>query len=321
MAFRFKLDEPIQKGFRRIGLEQIERAERQLATLGDLETAIHESRKSLKRIRALLRLARPGLGDDVYRAENARFRSIAALLSPARDSHILLETVTKLELQPNKMSYEALAALRKVIHADFDCSRSAQEEGINAALANLLMAKKRFRRLALKPAGFLPIARGLEASYGKGRSAFAVAYSGGGDDAFHEWRKTVQQHWRHMALVSRAWPDFFNARLAAARALSQILGDDHDLSVLVTFARSLPVDRLAKTHVREIERRARARQKVLRKAAEPRGQQLFAEGARGHSRRIAMMWKAAGQMDEGEDEAPAAANPASEKPQPGKVRS
>ena len=110
MAFRFKLNEPVEKGFRRIGLEQIERAERQLSASESLEVATHETRKSLKRVRALLRLARPGLGDTVYRAENARFRDIGALLSSARDSDVLLETVTKLETLPGEVANAAIAA-------------------------------------------------------------------------------------------------------------------------------------------------------------------------------------------------------------------
>lgn len=112
MAFQFKLNEPVEKGFRRIGLEQIERAERQLSASESLEVATHETRKSLKRIRALLRLAQPGLGDAVYGAENARFREIAALLAPARDSDVLVQTVTKLECLPGEVANAALAAAR-----------------------------------------------------------------------------------------------------------------------------------------------------------------------------------------------------------------
>ena len=321
MAFRFKLNEAVQKGFRRIGLEQIERAERQLATLEDPGAAIHETRKSLKRIRALLRLARAGLGESVFRAENARFRAIAALLSPARDSQILLATVAKLESLPGQVTNAALAAARKIIMEDLDRTEAARNDCITAALAKLATAKKRLRRLTLKPAEFSTIERGLEQNYRNGQRAFAAAYSAGGDEAFHEWRKTVQQHWRHMALVSRTWPELFNARVAAARALSQILGDDHDLSVLVAFVRSLPADRLSALHVREIERRVRARQKQLRKAAEPRGRQLFAEGAKGHSRRISVMWEAAEQMDEGEEEVTDTASPAGEKAQASKAHS
>src|SRR5262249_47698860 len=85
MAFRFKIDEPIEKGFRRVGAEQIEKARRQLSANADPAAEVHEARKCMKRARALLRLGRNGLGETVYRAENAQLRSIAQSLSGARD--------------------------------------------------------------------------------------------------------------------------------------------------------------------------------------------------------------------------------------------
>jgi CHAD domain-containing protein len=302
MAFRFRLNEPIEKGFRRIGLEQIDRAERQLTAATDVEVAIHETRKCLKRIRALVRLMQPGLGDAVFRAENARFRAIAALLAPARDSHILNATIATLEGLPGQVKNASLAALRKVIGEELSQTHLAADDGIGRALAKLATARKRFRRLSLKPANFSTVECGLEQSYRRGRRAFRAAYADGSDEAFHEWRKSVQQHWRHMALLSRAWPDLFEARIAAARTLSQILGEDHDLALVIAFARTLTRKRLPKMHVREVERLAKARQKELRRLARPRGRQLFVEGARGHSRRVAQLWAAAEEMGAGDEE-------------------
>ena len=65
MSFRFKLDEDVERGARRIALEQVERAETSLANDDVPPESIHAVRKSLKRVRALLRLVRSGLGDDV----------------------------------------------------------------------------------------------------------------------------------------------------------------------------------------------------------------------------------------------------------------
>lgn len=320
MAFRFKLNEPVEKGFRRIGLEQIERAERQLSASESLEVATHETRKSLKRIRALLRLAQPGLGDTIYRAENARFRDIGALLSSARDSDVLLETVTKLETLPGEVASAALAAVKKLILDARERSQPARSEGTREALEKLTAAKKKFRRLKLEPDDFSTIERGIAQSYRRGRHAFAAAYADGADEAFHEWRKSVQQHWRQMALVSRAWPAFFEVRVEAARALSQILGDDHDLFLLVEYVRALPADRLSAMHVGEIERQARARQAELRKLAGPRGRQLFAGGAGGLGRRIRVIWEAGEQIVENEGEPSAHGSAAGEKPQASKLR-
>lgn len=322
MAFRFKLNEPTQKGFRRIGLEQIERAERELTTIADREASIHETRKSLKRVRALLRLVRPGLAAGIYRGENGRFRAIAGLLSSARDTHVLLATAVKLESLPGAVANAALAAAKKLIVEDLERSRSDEDNGVKEALSKLATAKKRFRRLTLDPDAFSTVERGLEMSYRSGRKAFARAYAAGTDEAFHEWRKTVQQHWRHMALVLRAWPEVFTARVTVARALSQILGDDHDLAVLVTYVRALPAERLSVMHAGEIERQARARQEELRKAAEPRGRILFAEGARGLARRVGLLWSAAEEIDRNEPQqhgiVPVAANEVHEA---GKARS
>lgn len=305
MAFRFKLNEPVQKGFRRIGLEQIERAERELSTGENAETATHETRKCIKRVRALLRLGRPGLGDTVYRTENARMREIAALLAPARDSDVLVQTITKLETLPGEVANAALAAVKKFVLESRDGEHPARGASASQALEGLAAAKKKFRRLTLEPPGFSTIERGIAQTYRRARRSFEDAYARGEDEVFHDWRKAVQQHWRHMALLSRAWPAFFGARVEAARALSQILGDDHDLFLLISYVRDLDPDRLSAMHVAEIERRARARQADLRKLAEPRGRQLFAGGANGFGRRIGVIWNAGGQIvHEAEDAAP-----------------
>ena len=58
---------------------------------------MHETRKALKRLRALLRLVRPAMGEAAFKQENAQLRDIGLSLSGARDRHVLLETVNKLE--------------------------------------------------------------------------------------------------------------------------------------------------------------------------------------------------------------------------------
>ena len=64
MPYRFKIDEPVEKGFRRIAREQLDIAFTELAPPAPniLPTGVHECRKALKRMRALVRLATPALG-------------------------------------------------------------------------------------------------------------------------------------------------------------------------------------------------------------------------------------------------------------------
>jgi CHAD domain-containing protein len=290
MAFRFKLDEPIEKGFRRIGAEQIERARRQVASASDPVSEIHEARKCMKRTRALLRLAREGLGEQVFQTENARFRNISAQLAPARDDHVMRETVLKL-------AAEAPLALQPVIHrlkiavlADLAEPLAPDRNGAHAELDRAL---NRFRRLKVQPDEFQTLERGLARSYRRAARFFTVAYCDNGDESFHDWRKGVQSYWRHMALLSRAWPEHFDAGVGIARELSQILGTDHDLALLKQRLAALSTDALAPADRTAIERLIGERQDLLRRAARPRGEMIFSERPKAFARRIAAIWSAA----------------------------
>src|SRR5215213_4499072 len=96
--FRLRRGERVPGGIRRIACGQLETAIERLEGRTDeqLGTAVHETRKSLKRLRATVRLARDELGDEVYRRENGAFREAGRRLAGARDSRVLLETLDAL---------------------------------------------------------------------------------------------------------------------------------------------------------------------------------------------------------------------------------
>jgi hypothetical protein len=294
MAFRFRLDEPIEKGFRRIGAEQIERARRQLQANQDAAAEVHEARKCMKRLRALLRLAREGLGEPVFRAENAHFRAIARSLASARDDYVLLETIVKLAAENEGQATSlALTRLKQAViaqRAEDPAGNADQRAEADAALER---AVRRFRRLKFAPDSFATLERGLVRNYRKARERRDIAYAENTDEAFHDWRKCVQAHWRHMALLSRAWPALFEAQIEAARYLSQLLGDDHDLALLRTRLSALPPETLSPGEVREIESLISTRQGALRRAARFQGEVIFAERPKAHGVRVAGIWHGA----------------------------
>src|SRR2546421_6835836 len=98
-VFRLYKDETIPDGIRRIARGQLDMAHAELAESPKrrLAIAIHDTRKSLKRLRATVRLARGAIGDEIYRRENAAFRDSGRLLSGVRDASVLIETLDELE--------------------------------------------------------------------------------------------------------------------------------------------------------------------------------------------------------------------------------
>lgn len=288
MAYRFELDESLGVGFQRIAREQIDRAAAELAGGKDRVTAIHDTRKALKRIRALLRLVRPALGDELYRRENERYRAIGELLAGQRDRDVMLETLTSLAAVSRGGLQRQVLSLRKVL-AEQAVASGGPSPSVTDALRRLEEAKTALHAIELDGAGLGSLWQGLEFSYRRARRSMAAAYDEPSDEALHEWRKSVQQHWRHMGVLACAWPEVMRARVAAARELSQILGDDHDLAVLVARVESLPDKR---SHA-GVVRAARAAQRSLRDKARPLGERLLAAKAGELRRRIELYWNTA----------------------------
>ena len=183
-------------------------------------------------MRALVRLATPALGQRKARRRARALSEIARLLSARRDQAVMLETLAKLTSDSNAAS--TLAPLRAHLVGvvgeepkplDADCAAKAR--------LMLLREAKKFAHTRFRKRGFAALEGGLEKSYRRARKAMKNAYGEPSDESFHTMRKAVQWHWRQMSLLGRAWPDEFAVRVTAARELSQMLGDDHDLAMLI----------------------------------------------------------------------------------------
>ena len=299
MAYRLKLGEPVGKGFRRVALDQVDAAIARVE--GRMDAAdVHEARKHMKRVRALLRLVRAGIGETAFKRENTRFGDIARMLSGARDLHVMQATLARLETRYGLAGRNALTAgLRHEIAGLVAASeRKRNRKSGESVLSALTRARQSLAKLKLHGGGdgVATLARGLEISYGAGRAALEDAYLTGNDEAFHDLRKGVQQHWRHMLLLSRVWPDAMAARANAARELSRLLGDEHDLTVLADMAERLGGRGARQAETAAIVALCRAHQEELRALAEPRARRLFAERPKALARRVRSYWRSAKAM-------------------------
>src|SRR5947209_2250883 len=84
MAFCFKRRESVSKAIRRLGRERVEHA-RECLKERDPGEAIHSARKDIKKIRAVLRLVQPGIGQKKFRRIGKPLGEAAKFLAPSRD--------------------------------------------------------------------------------------------------------------------------------------------------------------------------------------------------------------------------------------------
>lgn len=297
MAYRFKLNESLARGVRRIALDQLDLAEQRLKDSSDPATSVHEVRKSLKRTRALLRLVRPGLGENVYRRENGELRDIARLLSAARDADVMRETVARIEARLSANRKACVGPVRELLNGSGSHGGShAASKDLRKAKASIAAARKRLGRVKVKGDGFEPIVQGLEASYRFGRRALSRAERDMEGEALHELRKAVQHHWRQMLLLTRVWPEICRARAATARDIAQLLGEEHDYTVLMAFMGTHRNNGISSDDFDVVVEACRTRQAEIKTLALPMARRLFADRAKPFARRMEKYWQIAREL-------------------------
>ncbi|MDP9562344.1 CHAD domain-containing protein [Rhizobium rhizogenes] len=300
MPFRIDPNKPFDDEIRRAGLELIEEA---ITSLRDQPSgrheAVHDARKRFKRLRALYRLIARA-APDFSKEENARFRDIARSLAFAREATALVETVEYLEtFAASTTQGKALRSIATVLRKRRDHAiehEAGLDEAIAAAIAGCEEARKRLKAVSL-PDELKDVTRLVKTGWAKqrkrARKALADCHEQADVEHFHELRKAGQAYWMHLGLLRRLWPSAMRAKRADTKRLVDILGHEHDLSVLAAFADREPErfgngERLALLLDAIIQR-----QQALRGDGLELANEVFSESARTESRIVGLLWRQA----------------------------
>ncbi|MEZ5924772.1 MAG: CHAD domain-containing protein [Hyphomicrobiaceae bacterium] len=292
-SYAFEPGSSLGPQVRRVMRRQVKSAVRALAQEVNA-ASIHRARRCLKRCRSLLLLVRQPRGKRGWTSEAEILKTASDRLAGARDVQAKLDALSHIETTAGEAALvPAFARLRRSI----DSNRRAHEQGIDLAMierlgSELEVVVRRISRKRLRGFDDKVAMAGVAATYGKARRAMRKAYRSGADEDFHDWRKHVQRHWRHMQLFEAAWPDEIAVRIGAARQVSELLGDDHDLWMLVS---DLEADkhRTAPGRRQRMIALGRDRQAELKARAHQIGAWLFAEKPAAFGRRLGVYWSAA----------------------------
>jgi CYTH domain-containing protein/CHAD domain-containing protein len=291
-AYRLKRKEGAAEGLRRIALGGAQKARDRLRQANGEEAAdaIHGARKDLKKIRAVLRLVRGGLGEKAYKAENRRFRDAGRLLSESRDAEVKLETLAKLgERLGDAFPPSQARAWAAALEADRARVQTGAGSGqVEQAIEAIGAGEARIPGWSLKPDSWRLLEPGLDRCYRRGREALkAVRAEREDDQSVHELRKRVKDLWYQQRLLAETWPELLETSAEEAHRLADLLGDHHDLAVLAEDLRSregLDANR------RSGEELIAQRQDELLDEALALGGRLYAEKPKCFRRRMRSYW-------------------------------
>jgi CHAD domain-containing protein len=238
MSVELKPDESLRKGIRRIVRKRMDKALEHLtgSHKGSRDEAVHEARKCFKKIRAVLRMVRPVIGEKNYRKENTCFRDAGRPLTEVRDARILIETVDNLvEHFQEQMVRRSFADVRKALQDNLRAVRKRvlDEQNAFCVVAEAVrQARERIKSWADVRNKWSSVGEGLKDVYRRAGDAFGDAAADPSVVKLHEWRKQVK-YLRYQFEVLRAlWPERIQELATEADRMGDLLGDDHDLAVL-----------------------------------------------------------------------------------------
>ncbi len=298
LTYQLDRQETPQQGMRRIILEQVAYVHGLMIDPQPTpEKAVHEARKSFKRIRAALRLVREETGEAWFHRQNRLYRDASRVLAPARDSTVLVltldavaesyaEVVSPASFDPIRRQ---LAVRHKQIVHDL-----LVDQDITAVVAQQMEAARApIDQLPLSSLDFSAFAGGLRRVYKRGRKGMARAYADPADPAnFHEWRKRVKYLWHHLDILNGKQPRLLAELAEDLHQLSDYLGDAHDLVQLRKTLLAEPALFAAEANLTTLLALIDRRRRALEEAARPLGRQIYAETPRTFTARLASYWQA-----------------------------
>jgi len=306
-TFRLRPGEPLGPGLKRLGVDAIDEAISSFYEGEEMfREAVHITRKSTKRIRAMLRLVRFEVGEQVYQDENRWMRDTARLLSEVRSSSVMVQGVTDI-----REMYEPLLAEgtfdevleRTTVYRDRTEERVMEDpEIVPRIVSNLERARGRYESWPTDPDAksvygigirhdYRAIGPGLEATHARGRHQMVAAYKAPSPASFHRWRKRVKYLRHQMEILTSLWPEVLIGMAVTLDRISELLGQDHDLAELLQALAGRP-DLCPNPLERSLmSALAEQRRSDLQTACRILGRRIYAETPSAFTERLGAYWE------------------------------
>jgi CHAD domain-containing protein len=281
MSFKLHQRKHIEDELTKIVRQQLRNTAHALTTSAgsQFRSAVHESRKSVKKVRAVAAFLKQA-GANLPRRDRKRLKSAARALSRVRDSTAIIDTFDRVRRRyPKQLPEHTYGILRRGLVAARDRNEArAQRDGVVAEAAERLektrKSAKKWTSPSIKWSGMIAI---VAAAYRRSRNAMKRARVTGQSATLHRWRKELKTLWYQLRLA-RPLTTGVAPLIAELNRLETELGDDHNLVVLGATLRGCRDLRSMRADMRQIDRLAARMRQPLRRRA-------FALGRRLHVRK------------------------------------
>jgi len=251
--------------------------------------SVHEFRKNIKKIRAILRLVRSGTGKDSFRELNKKYSRIANQVALLRDDTSQIELLDKMHAEVNdpRVQYILRKARRQLVkkrQLEFTVFYQAQHHTIIREA--ILEMKEKALGIEIKgePEGF--ILKDLHRTYRQCREEAQVPgllYEAG---SYHDWRKQEKYLMYQMMILRNIEPDYFREYIGELNKLSDYLGNLHDLDLFKQHIHEAKLLVLSPEQKRIVLKHIYRKRSSLRKKIRLSAEKLFQEDSQDFAARV-----------------------------------
>jgi CHAD domain-containing protein len=228
MKLRLPSEKPAGEGLKHVLLRLARQARRDIERLADDPAGrIHTLRTGMKKYRALLRLAARAMKKPMRQAMRDRAAWIKDALAGARDEHVVHAAVRRV------LGEEAVARLG--VHPPHMEPGSHAPEPLHLAIAELVALTEALDVSALDESD---LERAWRRTRRRARKARKVAAKSAAAGDFHRWRKRAKEWWYQSEALERC-DDGIAEACKPAEELSDLLGEEHDLTIALETVRGL----------------------------------------------------------------------------------
>ncbi len=293
MSYSFQQKPSIEENVRSVYSELLNQSIYELThSYGRSHSAVHETRKCFKKIRALIRLVRDEIGEDTCKAYNIFFRDEGRKISDLRDVNVLIETLDDInKAYQHELSEEVFTGIRaKLIRKKHALSKKLlyRKKILQKIFGRLEETDVYLPSISIQHESFSAFEGGLHRVYKRARKGLVKAYAERSVEAFHDWRKRAKYLRYQIDLLSPSWPSVLSLQEKELNNLTDLLGEHHDLAVLE--------DEIAAINIKNTEALEvllaliHERKRILEEEARPLGARLFAEKPKSFLNRLESYW-------------------------------
>ncbi|MBK7404155.1 MAG: CHAD domain-containing protein [Phycisphaerales bacterium] len=226
--------EDLDLGLLRVAGEHAAGADAQLARVAaDPVGAVHEARRHIRSLRALIRILRPLWGEEESGAARGALRAAAALLSPHRDAHAQIAALDRLAEAIGVGGRSEMEWVRPVLAASLERSTMALADQAGDARALLAGCAVRLRMAdggAERPR--VDIARAVAKSAGRARKSFRKAREHPRPECVHDLRKRCKDIREQVRALVPVDPKPLGRIEGGYDRVCTLLGETRDLEML-----------------------------------------------------------------------------------------